>query len=83
MQVAKPGQARSWAVQKQMLPKNWCQIVSKSLTDAGYSISADQVSDIRMGKIKNIENQLAVWREIRKLEKQEKMTRRKLEAVKN
>lgn len=72
----------SWANRKKMLPKNWCQVVSETLTAKGFAVKADQVSDVRMGKIKNITLQIEVWGEISKLERKELRRRQKLAIIK-
>lgn len=72
----------SWANRKKMLPKNWCQVISETLAAKGFTANADQVSDARMGKIKNISLQMAVWSEIRKLERKEQQRRQKLDTIK-
>lgn len=70
-----------WTIRKKMLPKNWCQIISESLNSKGFTTDADKISDARMGKIKNLDLQTAVWREIRKLESKEKIRREKLQEL--
>jgi hypothetical protein len=58
---------KRWQKIKKDLPKNWAQEVSKTLTDNGFEITATQVSDVKNGRIKNIDMSKKVFQEINNL----------------
>ena len=63
---------QKWKVIKKNLPKNWAQEVSKSLTEAGLSISARNISDVKRGKVKDPVIVKSVFKEIKKLSSKHK-----------
>ena len=82
MQTMVGSKSNSWKERKKLLPKNWCQMISKTLENKGILLTPDQVSDVRMGKIKAASLQIAVWKEITKIERKEKNRRSKLVKLK-
>jgi hypothetical protein len=56
---------RSWKNLKKKLPHNYAVVVAERLTNKGFSTNATYVSDVRRGKIKNIEVVERIWEEIR------------------
>lgn len=70
-----------WSERRKNLPKNWCEEISKALSDKGLNVSAEKVSDLRRGKIKDLELVTAVWSEIRKLEKRHSLVKKKLTEI--
>lgn len=58
---------RNWSSIKKQLPRNYNVLVSQSLNKQGFEVTASYVSDVRRGKIKNIDIQKAVWKEIKKI----------------
>lgn len=58
-----------WERYKKDLPKNYAQLVQKSLSAKGFSYTLQQIKDVRSMRIKDAEMQVNVWRAIRKLRK--------------
>ena len=58
---------KNWSSIKKQLPRNYNMLVAQSLNKQGFEVTASYVSDVRRGKIKNIDIQKAVWVEIKKI----------------
>ncbi len=58
---------KNWSSIKKQLPRNYNILVAQSLAKQGFEVTASYVSDVRRGKIKNIDIQKAVWVEIKKI----------------
>ncbi|MGN6416166.1 MAG: hypothetical protein ACTHMC_01650 [Pseudobacter sp.] len=67
---------------RNVLPKNYNQIISETLSGKGIQIKPSQVSDLIRGKNKNVILGFAVWTEVRKLEKEMIKNKKALAALK-
>lgn len=70
-----------WSERRKNLPKNWCEEISKILSDKGLQVSAEKVGDIRRGKIVDIDLTKLVWSEIRKLEKRHSLAKKRITRI--
>lgn len=72
---------KRWQNIKKDLPKNWAQEVSKALNSKGIIITPTQVSDIKNGRIKNLEMSKKVLEEIKKLKSKHLTIKKNLKTI--
>ena len=74
---------KTWLNYKKSLPKNYAQVVRKALMAKGFSLSIQQIKNLRSGRTIDGELQLQVWQAIRKLRKSHIQKNRRIVLLKS
>jgi hypothetical protein len=74
---------KAWERYKKYLPKNYAQLVQKSLTAKGFIYSIQQIKDVRSMRTKDPEMQVHVWSAIRKIRKRHVAKSKRLKLLKS